>query len=610
VRQGNSTQLRVLHLVSSNGVTSSTQQTLFMPLLTKAPKQMVAAEVVCLAPHAVPAAVLRQNGIPVHLVSLCRQRFSLSAFPQLVAIAREFNPDVIHAWGYTAQIVAGWLRKRCSATRVLMSATGTTPAAHAGFFEQRKLRAAARAAAKADRLIFSSEAAAAAHRRIGFPEEGHLVIPLGVDQSRFKPDPAAHRRVREQLSVPPNTFVIGMMAPFQPESDHVTFLKGVGELVKSQPGVHLLLAGHGVQKGNAPLMALVGSGNLATRTQLLGEWSDLAGFFNACDVVVSSAVTDSARMNLVMAMLCGVPCVATGVGEQGEVIGQCSVAIEPGSPAAVVRGIARVIEMPAERRAFLAQSSRKHALKNFTLVRSLQQYLQLYCRLLLRTDDIEELLPAPVEVELPVLAAQPTAAAVARPAAVFEQPADRRSGAAAAKEVIEWQPDGPGTATAPFASNAAEDQPVSDGDVLEIFESGLVPQLDAVATAAEATRPRVEEAEDLLAPEMLAASAGEIFRPRQAAAANGVRTSSTPSAVRPASKDTAASISPLRKTAPDAVSRPVRPVVEAIDSPAAKATAAKPAAQPAAVSASDLDATFQLDVLMTGAFLAMQPPKD
>ena len=110
-------------------------------------------------------------------------------------------------------------------------------------------------------------------------------------------------------------------------------------------------------------MALVGGGTLGTRTHLLGEWSDVASLFNACDLVCSSALNDSSRMTLVMAMLCGVPCVATGMGAQGEVIGQFGVAIEPGSPAAFVKGITRVMQLTPEKRAHMAQGARKHALE-------------------------------------------------------------------------------------------------------------------------------------------------------------------------------------------------------------------------------------------------------
>jgi Glycosyl transferases group 1 len=419
--------------------------------------------------------------------------------------------------------------------RVVISASGTTPlAVRGGFFDRQKLKAAARAAAKADKVVFSSEAAAAAHRRIGFLEQGHAVIPPGVDPSRFRQDAAARRRVREQLSVPPDAFVIGMMAPFQADYDHATLLKGLGELIKAQPKIHVLLAGHGVQKGNAPLMALLG-GNLATRTHLLGEWSDVAGFFNACDAAVSTALTDAGRMTLVMAMLCAVPCVATGVGEQGEAIGQCSLAIEQGSPAAVVRGITRVIEMPPERRTFLAQSARKHALKHFSQICSLQHYVQLYHDVLGREVKIEELLPTPAEIEGPIAPLHAVRPSIVKTA--IEPPSDPDSLETASKEVIQWQPMP--RPVAPADPQITQERTVSDVDVLEIFESAR--SSVAESAAAPTSQGKVEEVEDLLAPELLAANAGEEFRPQQVAAAKSKAVASA------------------RRGAADGMVRPLRP---------------------------------------------------
>jgi glycosyltransferase involved in cell wall biosynthesis len=300
-----------------------------MPVLTRMPKQRVKTQVVCLAPGAVPAAMLRQNGVPVHDVALSRQKFSMGGFGELVKAAKAFKPDVIHAWGYTAQIFAHGVRKRCDRKiKVVWTVGSTAPLPRgAGMIDRQKLKHAVKAAANADRIVYASDAGGAQHRRAGFPEGEHLTIPPGIDATRFKPDPAARRKIREQLHLGPEAFVIGMVAPFQPEYDHATFIKAVGELIKTNPNVAVVLAGHGVQKGNAPLMALVGGGTLGGRTQLLGEWSDLASLFNACDVVCSSAQNDGSRMTLVTAMLCGVPCVATGLGAQGEVIGHHGVAI-------------------------------------------------------------------------------------------------------------------------------------------------------------------------------------------------------------------------------------------------------------------------------------------
>lgn len=484
-----------MHLVSAEGVTGATQQALFMPMLTRMPKARVKAVVVALAPNCVPGAVLRQNGIPVYDISLSKQRFSFSAFGQLLKTVRTFKPDAIQAWGVTAQIASHWLRSRCHwDVKLVWSSTSTMPLPReAGMVEEQMLKQAARFAKRADRIVYTSEAAAAAHRRAGFPEDGHLVIPLGVDPMRFKPDPAARRKIREQLELPHDAFVIGMMAPFQPENDHATLFKAVGELIKTDPHVHVLLAGHGVQKGNGPLMALVGGGTLGTRTQLLGEWSDVSAFFNACDIACSSALTDTGRMSLVIAMLCGVPCVATAIGAQGEVIGQHGVAVEPGSPAALIRGFSRIMQMPQDKRTFLAQSARKHALANFASIRSLQKYLQLYYDLVGRQLEASSAVPAPkIDATLPAPEPEP------REAAPPAKP--KKTNRTVAMQDLADPDSLESRDTTPVR---APEKP-AEGDVLRLFEASLASQASkSVSPMAERARGVPEDHGDLLSPEVL-----------------------------------------------------------------------------------------------------------
>lgn len=496
--------VRVLHLVSSEGVTSAAQQALFMPMLTRMPKARVKMLVIALSPNVIPGAVLRQNGVPVYDVALSKQRFSFGAIGQLLKTVRAFRPDVVQAWGHTAQIVSHWLRGRCDEDiKLVWSIANTTPLARkAGMIDQHKLKYAARFSKRVDRIVYTSEASASAHRRVGFPEEGHTVVPLGVDPTRFKPDLTARRKVREQLGLEHDAFVIGMMAPFQPEYDHATLIKAVGELIKTNPNVTVLLAGHGVQKGNAPLMALVGGGTLGTRTQLLGEWSDVAAFFNACDVACSSALTDNARMSLVIAMLCGVPCVATGIGAQGEVIGQHGVAVEPGSQAALIRGITRIMQMPQDKRVFMAQGARKHALTNFVSIRSLQKYLQLYYDLVGRKLEASRSVPAPkIEVSLP--APKPEDLEPPKPAAKPKANRTVDMYDLADPDSLEARATSAVPVPAPVSAPAQEAKP-SEGDVLRLFESSLAKQASShVTPMSERARGVAEEHEDLLAPEVL-----------------------------------------------------------------------------------------------------------
>jgi glycosyltransferase involved in cell wall biosynthesis len=484
-----------MHLVSSEGAPGAAQQSLFMPMLTRMPKQRVKMLVVSLSPNAVPGAVLRQNGVPVYDVALSKHRFSTAAFGQLVKTVRAFRPDVIQAWGHTAQIVSHWLRGRCDWEAKVVWAVANTAALprKPGLVDRQKLKYAAKLSKRADRIVYTSEAAASAHRRVGFPDDGHTIIPLGVDPTRFKPDFAARRKVREQLGLGPEAFVIGMMAPFQPEYDHSTLFKAIGELIKTEPNVNVLLAGHGVQKGNGPLMALVGGGTLGTRTQLLGEWSDVASFFNACDLAVSSALTDNGRMSLVIAMLCGIPCVATGMGAQGEVIGQYGVAVEPGSPVALIRGINRVMQLPPDKRVFMAQGARKHALNNFVSIRSLQKYLQLYYDVVGRKLTAASAVPVPeIDATIPQPKPEDKQVASAKPKPKTNRTVDMYD--LSDPDSLELR-DSPST-KAPVAEASA-------GDVLQIFESTMAKQASiSTSPMSERARGVADEHEDLLSPEL------------------------------------------------------------------------------------------------------------
>ncbi len=487
-----------MHLVSSEGVTGATQQALFMPMLTRIPKARVKPLVVALAPNCVPGAVLRQNGIPVYDVPLSTQRFSFGAFAQLLKTVRTFRPDVIQAWGHAAQVASHWLRGRCDwEIKTVWSVTSTVALPrNAGILDTQMLKHAARVAKRIDRIVYASAASASAHRRVGFPEDEPVVIPLGVDPMRFKPDKAARRRVREQLGLAHDAVVVGMMAPFQPEYDHASFFKAISELIKTDPNINVLLAGHGVQKGNGPLMALVGGGTLGTRTQLLGEWSDEAAFFNACDIACSSALTDNGRMSLVIAMLCGVPCVATAMGAQGEVIGQHGVAVEPGSPAALIRGFSRIMQMPQDKRVFLAQRARKHALANFASIRSLQKYLQLYYDLVGRELEAANAVPAPkIDASLPVPEPE-------------EAPSPKLPSKADSGVAMQELADPDSLETGGSVERAPEK--ASEGDVLRLFEASLAKQTTSnTSPMSERARGVPEDHGDLLAPEELHVIASE-----------------------------------------------------------------------------------------------------
>lgn len=376
-------RIRILHLVSA---TTHTQQALMVqltPVATRFNRSFLQMEVVYFAPGTSQAATLRQLGVPVHEIEWARGRFSLTALPELLKRIRTFQPDVIHAWGHSAQLALHLLKRFIKPLPpVVWSMPNAAPLpAKQGFIDRKKLVMLKKAMLTQPHIVYPTTAVAAQYRRLGFPDKNFSTIAVGVDVERYKSDSATRKRMRDELKLDDKALVIGMHAPFVADNDYPSFVKATAELIKYNPNVYVIVAGRGAQRGNAGIMALLGGGTLATRTTLLGEWSDLSLFYNACDVACSSALNDSNAMSLAIAMLCGVPCVGTGKGAQGEVLNVHGIAIEPGSPNGLIRGITRIIEMSAERRAFVTKNARQHILSNYSIQGTVEKHMSLYLAL-------------------------------------------------------------------------------------------------------------------------------------------------------------------------------------------------------------------------------------
>jgi glycosyltransferase involved in cell wall biosynthesis len=389
VAEAEANPIKVLHLVSANhqsanSTAAGTLSAQLTPMLSRIDREHFQMQVVNFAPGDKQAAVMRQLGVPVHDIELSRRRFAPGAFGELRRHAASFQPDLIHAWGHSAALAARWL-KGARAIPTVWTMPGEKPD-RTHVLDRYKFGQLSRHAATPKHIVYPSRSVAAEYRRLGFPETNGSVIAAGVDLDRFKPDAKLGQQLRAQLKLEANAIVIGMHATFAPENDFATFVRATADLIKFNPNVCVVLAGKGVQRGNSGVMALLGGGTLATRTTLLGEWSDLSALFNACDVYCSSCLGDGSAQMLASAMLCGIPCVGTGKGLQGEVLGQHGIAVEPGSPTGLVRGITRVLEMSAEKRIFMAEAARKHVVSHFSMQGAVQKYLGLY---LLMTHAVE-----------------------------------------------------------------------------------------------------------------------------------------------------------------------------------------------------------------------------
>ena len=169
---------------------------------------------------------------------------------------------------------------------------------------------------------------------MGYDSSRFEIIPNGFDLGQYKPDAAARAEVRKELSIEPDAPLIGMVARFDPQKDHRSFVAAAGALHARRPDVRFVLVGKDCDAQNAGLGRWIaeqpGLGNVM---RLLGRRGDVARLTAAFDLATSTSAYGEAFPNVLgEAMACAVPCVATDVGESAHIIGDTGRIVERDRP--------------------------------------------------------------------------------------------------------------------------------------------------------------------------------------------------------------------------------------------------------------------------------------
>lgn len=149
---------------------------------------------------------------------------------------------------------------------------------------------------------------AISHRfRAGEIEHVHGV---GVDTERFKPmNTVEKRKHREKQGYKDNDFLLIYAAEFNKNKNQQYLIKVLSEVKGSISNAKLLLAGEGVLQDVCKKLAIeLGVDHMV---EFLGYRNDIVNLLPMCDVAVASSLREGLPVNIMEAMACGLPVVAT-----------------------------------------------------------------------------------------------------------------------------------------------------------------------------------------------------------------------------------------------------------------------------------------------------------
>ena len=331
---------------------------------------------------------LQENGIEVQALDMISGVPDIRGYFKLRRIASNFKPDLIQTWLQHADLLGGLVGKSLGVPVVWgihfsLASLGNTKWLHRVIAHLCMLWAEDLSAA----VISCAHSSSADHIKAGYPKALIQTIPNGVSTQRFRPNNGARVALRQALDISDSCTVIGMVARYHPLKNHRLFLKAAARLREALPEVRFILCGSGVDQENRELVGLIERWGLADHIELLGvEWQ-MPQVYAGLDILTLCSDSEAMPIVLAEAMSCGVPCVATDVGDCKALMGGLG-AIVPSRPRALVEGWVSVLEELERGAERLREEVRERICADFSIEQSAERYLRVYREVLSKSEPI------------------------------------------------------------------------------------------------------------------------------------------------------------------------------------------------------------------------------
>lgn len=288
------------------------------------------------SPNSTLPALLEKNGVRVVNFPFPKL-FSPGSFARLVRFLRQERFDLLHAHLTYANII-GPTAGKLSGTPVIASlrSAGTDPR----YFPPRRVRIENFTLRRLATRVMGNGWEVA---RVGFQRTRREidVLPNAIDP--IPPIPAEQRlALRRDITGDPERPLIFSVARLSLPKGFPDLINAFAALRQTYPQAALAIAGGGTLYEQ--LKAQIGQMELVGHAHLLGLRQDVPHLLHAADIYVNSSHWEGLPVTVLEAMACGLPLVATAVGDTPNVVTPgTGLLVPPAQPEALTQALCKLM---------------------------------------------------------------------------------------------------------------------------------------------------------------------------------------------------------------------------------------------------------------------------
>ena len=312
--------------------------------------------------------------------SLRLDQHFLSSCVSMVRKLNKFHPDIVHTWLYHSDLIGGIAGK-------LVRARGIIWTIRSADFIQSDTKWSTRLVVKMcaalsrvipDVVIYNSNKGLSTHKTYGYKEKRRLIIYNGIDKEVFAPQRDAKEHLCQSLALPSYSQLVGMVGRYDPLKNHIGFLEVAAKIRERIPEVRFICAGQGVDSSNVALIDKMKELDIIGHVELLGLRTDIPQLLPAFDLTCLTSTSEAFPNVVLESLACGVPCVATDVGDVRSIIEDEDWVVPVGDMGSMAEKCIQYLQMPTWERLAHKSKIRKQVVSNFDIRETAVKFEDVY----------------------------------------------------------------------------------------------------------------------------------------------------------------------------------------------------------------------------------------
>lgn len=252
----------------------------------------------------------------IEVISLnWRGGFSPRLFFELARVFKKRNVDIVHTHGWLTLIYG-------SIASIFSGGLSLINGEHGTFhLDNRRRRIAYRVISKCVQryVAVSYSLENKLEKILNFCKKKITCIPNGVDVRKFAPlcgeELAA---IKSRFGVPNSAFIIGSVGRLEPVKNYEMLLNVFANLSRADTGIYCVLIGDGSLRES--LESLAAQLGITEKVRFTGKVGDPHQVMTILDLFVSTSFSEGMSNTIIEAMACGIPIIATDVGDSGRLV--------------------------------------------------------------------------------------------------------------------------------------------------------------------------------------------------------------------------------------------------------------------------------------------------